>query len=1336
MPGLKEGHMNKISIVVVLIMLPVSAFSTSFILNEGSSYIHLSKINKSDFLLELNLSSCDYSDKGGIVLPNQFDRYLLRKKPYPQLIIHLAVENAGDYTFDFTEHRTRTDVSSNDQAVSDNQTVMISKPYWLRDIRGLDVIVSPFHSKDGTMIIADNISIQIRDKLVDTETPDIKSKKINPYFSDIYKQHFINFEYRYEDLADFGSMAVICPTTCYDIQVQQFRGLIQPWVDWKNQKGIPTTVYTTNQTGDTYEEIQAFIQYLYDTDPNLTFVQLVGDYAQVPCLVTTMAGNTGGMDAFYTLLEGDDYYPDIIIGRFSAETAAELYTQIKRSIEYEKNPVNSAWLSRAAGVCSDNPPIPGDDGEHNWDHLDNIRTQLLDYGYDQVDRIYANEGASLQDLIDCLNEGRSLINYCGEGYPTHWVNPPFYVSDAENLINTGMLPFIHVVSCWTGQFYNGTCLSEALMRSRDVSAEEARGAIAVYSSAPEQGISPPMEAQDHFVELLINGTKNTIGGLCYNGSCSMIDSYGEAGAYNFLAWNLFGDASLVLRTKPAENINAFLPEDLPAYYANLNVDTGATDIQVCLSKDNVPVVSAFSGADGIAHLYISDYPIPGEQYILTLSGLNRKAIQSNLTCYNYNYGDHAILDMTVQNTNQFIEPETDILKTVKVKNRGQLPAEDVTILLYAGSQGYGIQPVIYEQNLGLILQGEEKEANLSYRINKGIPDLATVNYRILIAPSGGMYELSDVVHAPSIVIDTVKRSPQVNWVNPGDSFSFIYHLRNDGSAVLRDLNGVLTSGSEFLQIAQQSNSNLTIGPGCADSLVFAASVFSGCPAFATVTSNLDLEAANAVGQSWQQWIVSDPVITVESFESHDLQAFPWLYQSGQWSFSNICLDGLYSLCSQPVTADSIWLELRFYAAQAGVARFCYDLYKNSGCNDIWSFSLNHSEPEELETNHDWLRKTLNIVEGQNSLRWLGKRDPANSSFESTFWLDMVSFPPQTVFDNAHLQVNSEQLEITLAPGEILNVPLSLSTADGKYIHYDAILQKAADAADKSGEINLTCNKSTFTPGSEELFLLTLHNVIPQQNIIEISLALPEKVLATQATAFGMTGQTSMPFTGYTGSFSDLIWSSESGSMADSLRAGVRLVADANLSDMDIFYMVTTLDGAGYQENWEGCINLTSSELDKTCVSLTSSEGWIHDQEEAEICITANQNMIETDLQEYKLNIYYNGSQRLSIPVRVEYNSDPGGFYDTMHLSIYPNPVFETATFAYAVPISGVTQMDIYNIRGQKVRNLVNENLDKGYYRSVWKATDDQGDRVGSGIYFCRLRTPDARLKTIKCIVIR
>ena len=1324
--------MKKMLLIIFLSLLAAAGSSLRISLNTGGNNLRCSPSDGDTIRLEISIGEILADEKGHIRLPDRFDPYASSTDKVPSLSFHVALGISGNYLTRISEHKVQTELSYVDNRNSDSTIVIISKTYWLRDLRGIDVTVYPLRSVQGKLEISDRISVEfIRQKGSAKEAQ--KSPKLNPYFVDIYKEHFINFTSRYEDIAEYGSMAVICPTTSNDVQTQQFRGLIQPWVDWKNQKGIPTTVYSTAIAGSSYDEIRDFIQNLYDNDPNLTFVQLVGDFCHIPCNVATLAGNTGGMDAFYTLLKGDDWYPDIFVGRFSAETATDLYTQIKRSLDYEKGITSGSWLGRAAGVCSNNPPIPGDDDEHNWDHLDNIRAQLLDYGYSQVDRIYANEGADTQDLIDSLNEGKSLVNYCGEGYTTHWVAPEFGISDAENLANTDMLPFVHTVSCWTGQFYSGTCLAEALMRSRDPTATEARGAIAVYAAAPEQGISPPMEAQDHAMQLLVSGTKNTIGGLCYNGSCSMIDEYGNGGVYNFLAWNLFGDVSLSLRTKPALPIDAILPIDITPYSNNLDIDAGSPDILVSLSQNGLNVTRCFSDANGMAQLVFPDPPVPGDAYLLTLSGIDRIPLQRPLVCQPE--GAHAILALSVQESGQMIEPEVLITKTILVQNLGSGTAQGVNVFLQETGPFQYIVPVSCQQFWGDILPGETKTAELSFKVKKGTPDMATLQYSVLTNITGYELACDEVVHAPTIVLEDVRRSPQPNWINPGDVSSVIIRLRNVGSVALKDLTGNLIPDSNFLQIVPPET-DLTIDPGGADSLVFSAALSSACPVSEIIANSLHLDALNGSADFSWPWLATPPGITVESFESNNLQVFPWVYQSDQWSCGEHSLDGVRGLCSQAVAADSVCLELSFYSLREGDLRFNYELNRDPDCHDIWSFRINQSPLAELAESASWEQISFSLKAGQNTICWVGKRDPASASFGSCLWLDMISFPAGTLFDNAQLQADVSQMDITLAPGEIRKLPITLASADGKCLQYSAVIQRSEPHDAAKNDPRLKCNKSAFEAGAEELFLFTLYNTIPPGSLTGAFIFLPDNVLATQATGFTGHGQLALAFSGQLGSMSKLSWESETGSVMDSLLAGVRLVSDAGLEALELPYQINFTDVFGYPSESEGLIRLVRSDSLGACIQLAFPEGEIQDDETAQTVISANQNLMNGAQESYTLKIFYNATHLLSIPVNVFYDSDPPGFYDTPHLSGYPNPLRDHTTFAYSVPEDGRTELTIFNLRGQKVRTLVSDDLAKGYYRTAWDATDSKGKRVGSGIYFCSLKTPAGMSKTIKCVVLK
>ena len=70
---------------------------------------------------------------------------------------------------------------------------------------------------------------------------------------------------------------------------------------------------------------------------------------------------------------------------------------------------------------------------------------------------------------------------------------------------------------------------------------------------------------------------------------------------------------------------------------------------------------------------------------------------------------------------------------------------------------------------------------------------------------------------------------------------------------------------------------------------------------------------------------------------------------------------------------------------------------------------------------------------------------------------------------------------------------------------------------------------------------------------------------------------------------------------------------------------------------------------------------------------------------------------------------------------FPNPFNPTTEIKFSVPRSGDVQISIYNVKGEKVRTLVNENYDAGSYSTMWNGTNDRGSAVASGVYFYEVR---------------
>ena len=69
---------------------------------------------------------------------------------------------------------------------------------------------------------------------------------------------------------------------------------------------------------------------------------------------------------------------------------------------------------------------------------------------------------------------------------------------------------------------------------------------------------------------------------------------------------------------------------------------------------------------------------------------------------------------------------------------------------------------------------------------------------------------------------------------------------------------------------------------------------------------------------------------------------------------------------------------------------------------------------------------------------------------------------------------------------------------------------------------------------------------------------------------------------------------------------------------------------------------------------------------------------------------------------------------------YPNPFNPSTTINYALPFSSEVSIEIYNILGQRVRLLLNEQQMPGYYEIVWDGRNDFGSVTASGVYVYRM----------------
>lgn len=73
---------------------------------------------------------------------------------------------------------------------------------------------------------------------------------------------------------------------------------------------------------------------------------------------------------------------------------------------------------------------------------------------------------------------------------------------------------------------------------------------------------------------------------------------------------------------------------------------------------------------------------------------------------------------------------------------------------------------------------------------------------------------------------------------------------------------------------------------------------------------------------------------------------------------------------------------------------------------------------------------------------------------------------------------------------------------------------------------------------------------------------------------------------------------------------------------------------------------------------------------------------------------------------------------------YPNPFNPSTTIGYSVKEAANVQLEVYNIKGQKVKTLVNDYRTPGEYNVTWDGRNETDQEVNSGVYFYRIKSED------------
>ena len=852
---------------------------------------------------------------------------------------------------------------------------------------------------------------------------------------------------------------------------------MQSLVQWKNISGVPTEMVSVTTAGSTNTGIKNYISNYYNTN-GLTFVILVGDVAQVPTF--TVSG--GGSDNTYGYLTGNDHYPEIFVGRISAENITHVQTQVQKTLTYEKNPSNgNGWLNRGTGIGSDQGP--GDNSEYDYQHIRNIRTKLMNYEYINCSELYdgsqggvdASGNATAAMVSNDVNNGVGIMYYTGHGADDSWVTSNFSNTNIASLTNTTAWPFIFSVACVNGNFTAGTCFAEAWMRATYNS--QPTGAIATLMSTINQSWNPPMYGQDAMIDILTESipenTKRTFGGISMNGCMKMNDNYSTDGYEMTDTWNIFGDPSLVIRTDTAKLMtvshNPVVFMGATTFAVNCNVN-GA---RVTLSKNNQAIGSVLV-VNGIATINFNALTsldtitvvATAYNYIPYIGQLNVIASSGPFIQFN----NKQIIDVTGNNNSQ-ADYNENITLNVDLKNVGVAIANNVTATLSTTDTNVIITD--NQQSWGNIAANTVSSQSNAFAITvkNNIPDQHQVSFNLAVIDGASntwntgfnLVLNAPVLTAGSIIIKDTIIGNNNGKLDPGETAVIIIPSANTGHSNCANISGLLSTISPYLTIISTNPINIsTLNPVNSINVSYVVKIDSLTPIGTIVGLNYKLSSgAYQLNSSYYQTIG----LVTEDFETANYTKFNWI-QGGNapWTITNTNpYDGTYSAKSGVIgnnktTSLSILINVTSIDTVSFYKKVsCEDASPNLPIYDYLEFFIDNTSMGKWDGEETWSKSAYAVATGVHTLKWVYKKNSYGVAGSDCAWLDNIKFPVGIV-NKAPLSCTLTAFSDTICG----NTPIQLQTTVNGGLGNNVFIYTANQTATTLSGSNPTVNTNITT----------------------------------------------------------------------------------------------------------------------------------------------------------------------------------------------------------------------------------------------------------------------------------
>ncbi len=755
-----------------------------------------------------------------------------------------------------------------------NTLAEISKPSVFRDFRIIRLSVYPmqYNPKKQQLEVLSSITVKLKYNNTKANVINPKTtaqKAISPAFGKIYRSFISNYQSVLNSKyggKESGHDLMLC------IMPDEFANAFQTYADWKRKTGIDihiTKFSDIDANANNPVKIKNHIADAYHNwDVPPTYVLIIGDEGVFPSKIMYYDNYSYANEDYFVEVDGDDYFPEMMIGRLTNDDVDGLKIMLNKFKKYEKEPytTNPNWFKK--GICCSNNFYTSQVKTKRF----TAKVMMEDGGFTSVDTLMSNgewgSGCSmdLTDIKNAINQGRSFLNYRGEGWAEGWAAScyQFQYTDVETLNNGEKLTFVTSIGCGVAMF-NATdmtnCFGETWLEMGTI--DQPKGAIAfvgptsnthtTYNNRIDKGI---------YVGMFREGMECP-GQALLRGKLYMYNYFGddELVEYESRVFTVLGDPSIHIWKGFPQEISFTHPQSVPVGTSNQEftvTTTSGTPIQnaqVCVSGDNV-FTTGRTDENGKAILSINvETP---ETINILIRGSNLYPKQTTISAIRQEKFVSPINNTITEvegNSDEYINPNEKWEISFTLKNWGTNSTNNVKATLSVIDNNNVTLITTSPVEYGNINSNEQKTASaFKFFIKPNFPINEDFTLKLHVSSGDKSWDYTNNINVTgcalrykySIINDRTSESPNYR-LDIGEEALIYTSIVNIGNGFAKNVKAILSSNSQYVSILDSIGSFGNINEKevkINKSNYFKIKISPNCPDKYNIDFNIKLETQN------------------------------------------------------------------------------------------------------------------------------------------------------------------------------------------------------------------------------------------------------------------------------------------------------------------------------------------------------------------------------------------------------------------------------------------------------------------------------------------------------------